>query len=748
MVPPGEILDDTSVVTNGTSAVCESRNLVRDNSIRSIRLEDMEPELCGKADNQLDITCIIMEDPAKGKAESTGNTNHNITSDKYSNMPPDSTHSILLKPNNGDSVGNKCLLFGAPVSPAECFFMTESVWPKMVAESMAIALEQKKASEVDVDKILEPEPLKPFDAGCATRSRDIVEWIRHQVRHRIIGLGVRISKLLSDVRPALNFLPNHAHVPTIADAFMLGSADTVNNDFDARKFKVAPFAGNPNDYQRFVRDAMDYLGSCFGNHQDEEYSLGDEAEGKSPYGYIEQDPLDTSFFFSGMAAALPLPGAAAPAGGHPPGTPPNAQRVALLSRANRRKKTLAAFLTAHVTDQNLKTMLQNQAAGDGGRMWQLLRQHCYRPINDLTMHDLKDKISSVSFDSVEIGRSADSLNRLVQVLNNLNHQLPAANRFTESEMVEKVLRCISSLGNTPLAHDARQELAADVTERRFWLPANAGTGVAAHRSMIVLLEKLEPLWRSTHAANGIPRRRDAGANQRADVHLVDGEDEDAFAAGTVRGRRDGGRTGRVARPPVRKPPVSDSVMKDLVICFCCRGFGHPASVCPSSSKLNGCCVTVPQAIERLTLAQSSGAAAGTFGRGDARAVDDAAFETEENGNDLAESPSGADAVDVFDPDYYQGDADAVETMPSAAGVHASLPAAEELAGSVKVFAANDSSIECDDLLLGGSGAECCESAEQLLLLHDVDASRRWIALGLTATAAAAAAAAAAVKRAF
>ena len=127
----------------------------------------------------------------------------------------------------------------------------------------------------------------------------------------------------------------------------------------------------------------------------------------------------------------------------------------------------------------------------------------------------------------------------MQVLNNLNHQLPAANRFTESEMVEKVLRCISSLGNTPLAHDARQELAADVTERRFWLPANAGTGVAAHRSMIVLLEKLEPLWRSTHAANGIPRRRDAGANQRADVHLVDGEDEDAFAAGTVRGRRDG-----------------------------------------------------------------------------------------------------------------------------------------------------------------------------------------------------------------
>ena len=223
MAPSREILDDTSVVMNGTSAVCESRNLVRDNSIRSIRLEDMEPELCGKADNQLDITCIIMEDPAKGKAESTGNTNHNITSDKYSNMPPDSTHSILLKPNNGDSVGNKCLLFGAPVSPAECFFMTESVWPKMVAESMAIALEQKKASEVDVDKILEPEPLKPFDAGCSTRSTHIVEWIRHQVRHRIIGLGVRISKLLSDVRPALNFLPNHAIVPTIADAFMFGS---------------------------------------------------------------------------------------------------------------------------------------------------------------------------------------------------------------------------------------------------------------------------------------------------------------------------------------------------------------------------------------------------------------------------------------------------------------------------------------------------------------------------------------------
>ena len=133
-----------------------------------------------------------------------------------------------------------------------------------------------------------------------------------------------------------------------------------------------------------------------------ESERGDEADGKSPYGYIEQDPLDASFFFNGMAAALPFPGAAAPAGGHPPGTPPNAQRVALLSRANRRKKTLAAFITAHVTDQNLKTMLQNQAAGDGGRMWQLLRQHCYRPINDLTMHDLKDKISGL-FDRNHFG---------------------------------------------------------------------------------------------------------------------------------------------------------------------------------------------------------------------------------------------------------------------------------------------------------------------------------------------------------
>ena len=52
MAPSREILDDTSVVMNGTSAVCESRNLVRDNSIRSIRLEDMEAELCGKADTE------------------------------------------------------------------------------------------------------------------------------------------------------------------------------------------------------------------------------------------------------------------------------------------------------------------------------------------------------------------------------------------------------------------------------------------------------------------------------------------------------------------------------------------------------------------------------------------------------------------------------------------------------------------------------------------------------------------------
>ena len=112
-------------------------------------------------------------------------------------------------------------------------------------------------------------------------------------------------------------------------------------------------------------------------------------------------------------------------------------------------------------------MLQNQAPSDGGRQWQLLQQHCFRPVNDLTVHELKESIASLGFDSVEIGRTADSLNKLVRVLDNLNFKLPEASRLSESELVEKVLRCISSLGNTPLAHSAREELAADATERRF-----------------------------------------------------------------------------------------------------------------------------------------------------------------------------------------------------------------------------------------------------------------------------------------
>ena len=98
------------------------------------------------------------------------------------------------------------------------------------------------------------------------------------------------------------------------------------------------------------------------------------------------------------------------------------------------------------------------------------------------------------------------------------------------------------------------------------------------------------MWRETHKANGIPRRRDAGANQRADAHLVDEEDDDALAAGAVRGRRNVGRLARGAQAPVRKQPVSEAVLRDLIRCFNCQGLGHSAKVCPS--ELNGCCVFV------------------------------------------------------------------------------------------------------------------------------------------------------------
>ena len=77
------------------------------------------------------------------------------------------------------------------------------------------------------------------------------------------------------------------------------------------------------------------------------------------------------------------------------------------------------------------------------------------------------------------------------------------------------------------------------------------------------------------------------------------------------------------------------------------------------------------------------------------------------------------------------------TVAPPAGAHASLPATEKIAASVKVFAANNHSSIESGFLLGGSGSELCESADQLLLPDASNASRRWITLGLAAAAAAA-----------
>ena len=458
MVPTGEILGDTSVVDNA----CDLAHI---HSVRSIRSENIDGEFCAGLDGKpSDMNCSVMASKVGAlavgaKADNTSEANGLIPPDKFCDNPSCLAHSFLPKPSTEDGAESKFLFFNIPVSAAEHSIITELVVPKIDAESKAIALGQTMASKIDVDKIFSVHAPEPRDADFATRWKNIIDQVRLRVVHHIIEVGTRFTKLLSDARLSLNSFTS----PSIDDAFMLSAIGTasVNNDWDSRKFKIQPFSGNPSDFERFRSDALGFLGSAFGNHAEEEHSLGDEAEGKAPYGYVEQDANNNAYFYIGMTAPLPLPGVAPPAGGHPAGTPPNTQRALLLKLATRRKKALSAFLTQHITDQTLKTLLQNQAPSDGGRQWQLLQQHCFRPVNDLTVHELKESIASLGFDSVEIGRTADSLNKLVRVLDNLNFKLPEASRLSESELVEKALRCISSLGNTPLAHSAREELAAD-----------------------------------------------------------------------------------------------------------------------------------------------------------------------------------------------------------------------------------------------------------------------------------------------
>jgi hypothetical protein len=325
-------------------------------------------------------------------------------------------------------------------------------------------------------------------------------------------------------------------------AYMIGS--TAPSSFDSRVYLVAPYNGTPRDFMRFERDlnirlAREYVPG--GQPGDADYSLQETLEGTDEYGVV----------FQGTPEALTDPPHSAP------------QRRAF-KRHERRNRMLASYVISHILDENLKAMIQAAHPYDGYAAWILLKAHRYREPNDLTILEMNKIWADSDFNSV--GIDENSIGNMIRLLYELNNKRPVARRYSEDEIVEKLLSCFKPTISESLSHTAMMELAAAPADRKFVRP-----GPPITRSVQMLLEFMEPLWRLTFQSGGI---RGGRRGHTADGALrVDADEEDEDSVFAVRNDR---RTRLPARPSV---PSHEIAQRNLPHCFRCQGIGHVASSC-------------------------------------------------------------------------------------------------------------------------------------------------------------------------
>ena len=325
-------------------------------------------------------------------------------------------------------------------------------------------------------------------------------------------------------------------------------------NYDARKYPLcAPFDGTIGiTFRLFADSFLTSLAVIDLKDPNEVNDLSEHLIGTDEGGDVAPP---------GAAAPLPIVGAPA------------------TRRRTKRAKFSFTYIYNHVTCPSLRKMLIDEAYNNGRLAWQLLVRECDEPTTDLELEDLKRNVRELTIIST-VGCNEHSISKFRRVLSDENGKIPdLVQRIDENELCLILLRCISTAA-VHLAADSDTELKASAGSRKFVYPP--GSANAGERSIARIVQHFDPLWKSAIQRGTIPMRvptsNAGGLRFDSLAACAETEDGDGYDLPPPDAMRPGMQLSALAA--VLAKPSSGKRLSE-VICWNCKGLGHPKSKCPS-----------------------------------------------------------------------------------------------------------------------------------------------------------------------
>lgn len=352
--------------------------------------------------------------------------------------------------------------------------------------------------------------------------------------------------------PANNTDLIYSPIPTNVTAF---TATTItNSNYDARKYPLcAPFDGvKGRAFNDFQDNFLTAIATVDLKDTNETHDLAETLMGTDEGGDVPPP---------GMAAPIPMGGAAA-------------QR-----RRLKRLKLSYAHLYQHISDESLRRMLAQFAYNNGREAWRIVVRECFEPVTELELEDLRRSIRDMTILS-SVGYSEYSVSKFRRALSDHNAMIPTpADRLPEHELCVLLLSNIAK-ASVSLAPSADTELKAAPGSRiHVYPPLHPSAGA---RSLTAIVAHYDPLWRAAIQRGTIPMRAPTSKSGGSTVTGMLVDEYDA-ADGFDQAPLEPARLGDVLACVAASVSQTSTPLAEIV-CWNCKGVGHPKSKCPSDRR--------------------------------------------------------------------------------------------------------------------------------------------------------------------